>query len=474
MPLQIRRGNTAQINNTTPLVGEIVYDTQLKRVVVGDGTTPGGNPIAGVTLNESKDAAAAALLAGTHQNVTFTYNSTTKAISAVVDILTHDTIEADALQASKIFNNTSSVIIDLDTATFNGNVVGNVVGDMKGSLFADDSSVLVNAIDKSFYGTFEGSLITNSISSSDSSPIVVDTPTQFLTNISVDSNSVFKDESQFVTNDADQRIITVDQYHNNATTTSVVSFRRSRGTSSIPANVVNQDILGSIISTGRTATGYPTSTAILSRVSTTPSAGIVPGSLEFYTSDGAGALTERFTIDHLGISTFLGQVNFTYETYSTQPTLLLGQHHDTADARNMVFSRTRGTEATPLSVNNNDDIADLQFAAFDGVDFRTSAVMSVIVDAAPNIANGANSTPGRFEFLTNNGTGLATRVRIDSDGTLEALNNLAVTGRVDFITTAQSTVGAPGAAANIPTSPSTYFRVKVNGTEYVVPAFAVS
>jgi hypothetical protein len=57
---------------------------------------------------------------------------------------------------------------------------------------------------------------------------------------------------------------------------------------------------------------------------------------------------------------------------------------------------------------------------------------------------------------------------------LEALFGLEVTGQVDFITTEQTTVGAAGAANALPATPSTYFKIKVNGVEYVVPAYAVS
>ena len=103
MPLQLRRGNTAEVGSITPSVGELVYDTQLKRVSVGDGSTAGGVLLAGISSNEAKDAAAASLLAGTHQNISFTYNSTTKSLSARVDILTHDTIEADAVITEKVF-----------------------------------------------------------------------------------------------------------------------------------------------------------------------------------------------------------------------------------------------------------------------------------------------------------------------------------------------------------------------------------
>jgi hypothetical protein len=48
------------------------------------------------------------------------------------------------------------------------------------------------------------------------------------------------------------------------------------------------------------------------------------------------------------------------------------------------------------------------------------------------------------------------------------------TGTVDFVVTEQSTVGAPGVASALPGTPSTYFKIKVNGVEYVVPAYAVS
>ncbi len=39
----------------------------------------------------------------------------------------------------------------------------------------------------------------------------------------------------------------------------------------------------------------------------------------------------------------------------------------------------------------------------------------------------------------------------------------------------QTTVGAPGSASPLPAVPSKYFKVKdSSGTEYVIPAFAVS
>lgn len=48
------------------------------------------------------------------------------------------------------------------------------------------------------------------------------------------------------------------------------------------------------------------------------------------------------------------------------------------------------------------------------------------------------------------------------------------TGTVNLRVPTQSGVGAAGGATNVPASPTTYLKIKVNGTEYVIPAFAVS
>ena len=63
-------------------------------------------------------------------------------------------------------------------------------------------------------------------------------------------------------------------------------------------------------------------------------------------------------------------------------------------------------------------------------------------------------------------------------GTADSNSNLKInpagTGTVHFVIPEQSTVGSAGAAAAVPASPTTYFEIRVNGTRYVVPAFAVS
>jgi hypothetical protein len=323
-------------------------------------------------------------------------------------------------------------------------------------------------------------VVTSLISSADSSAIRVDTPTIFETAVFIEDNlqitgtSIFNDEAIYQTNQSDQRVLTISQHHSNATFGSTLTFRRSRGNIGFELDAQSEDILSSINSNTKVTNGYVASTAIVSRAEGTLTSTAAPGRLEFLVANAAGVLSERLSINSVGLLTVRGSGAFITETYSSDPLVVFSQFHATTDARNINFARARGTLLSPESVNNNDDIVDFQFAAFDGVQFVTPCAISVIVDAAPNISNGANSTPGRLEFLTNSGTDFGTRVRIDSDGTLEALNNLEVTGLVDFITAEQTTVGAAGLANALPATPSTYFKIKVNGTEYVVPAYAVS
>ena len=102
----------------------------------------------------------------------------------------------------------------------------------------------------------------------------------------------------------------------------------------------------------------------------------------------------------------------------------------------------------------------------------------------------------RMVFGTNTGAGVVDHVTLDSDGVLTVgrLKNTSIeidantittlntnddivlnpngNGTVDFQVIEQTTVGAPGVAAALPGTPSVYFKVKVNGVEYVVPAYA--
>jgi hypothetical protein len=162
MALQIRRGPTLdRAGNGTPaypgkifLEGELVYDTDLKALYVGDGNTLGGVSASTYTDIQSVNAIGSALDNGTHSNISFTYTDDT--INAVV------TLDGGLLN---VVDDTTPQLggnLDLNNKTINGTGTINFTGTVTatgftGPLTGQATSVL-NGIytgQKFFIGTTE-------------------------------------------------------------------------------------------------------------------------------------------------------------------------------------------------------------------------------------------------------------------------------------------------------------------------------
>lgn len=88
------------------------------------------------------------------------------------------------------------------------------------------------------------------------------------------------------------------------------------------------------------------------------------------------------------------------------------------------------------------------------------------------IQGGNNLEAGFIRVDSNlilNGNKISTSLS-NSDIDLEPAGTATVNLRVPE----QTTVGSAGGAAAVPASPTKYIKIKLNGTEYVIPAFAVS
>jgi len=245
MPLQIRRGTTAQRLAITPLPGELIHDTTTGQLFVGNGSTVGGATTTGISTEDAQDATAALLTSGTHSGITFAYNDAAARIDATVTVSS--------------------------TGPFDG--------DLTGSVFADDSTLLVDGTS----GSLVGPLATS-------------------------------------------------------------------GFSTFGSNVTLQD--GNITIVRNT-----------------------------YSSSGAAG--------------------FSFQ-----------QHHNTADAVNFTFVRSRGTGLAPTTLLNGDDIIDLNFVGHNGTAFVAGAGISATVDGTPNV----NGVPTKFGFTTNNGTATALRAELSATG----------------------------------------------------------
>lgn len=105
MALQLRRGTDAERLAVTPVEGELVYTTDTKRLYIGDGSTAGGVSIS-------------------------------------------DTVDLSSLDQDLDLNNND--IVGTGNINISGSVAADsIVSDLTGSVFADDSSLIVNGLDGS-------------------------------------------------------------------------------------------------------------------------------------------------------------------------------------------------------------------------------------------------------------------------------------------------------------------------------------
>ncbi len=156
MPLQIRRGLDSEREAKVFADGEIVFsypDTGSKndgRLYIGDGETLGGVQVTGFTGEDAIDAVGAALAGGTHQNISFTYGSTQDLANRIDATVSLSTLLED-------LNLNGYNII----GTGNISIEGGIVSDLVGSVFADDSTTLVDSVAGVLRGQHIGSLTGN-------------------------------------------------------------------------------------------------------------------------------------------------------------------------------------------------------------------------------------------------------------------------------------------------------------------------
>jgi hypothetical protein len=134
-----------------------------------------------------------------------------------------------------------------------------------------------------------------------------------------------------------------------------------------------------------------------------------------------------------------GNIAITRNTYSAAAGagFTFSQHHETADAVNFTFYRTRGTGLIPTAVVGSDRLGDILFLGHDGTNAVAGAQISAVAEGSPVTGN----VPTRFAFITNNGTTTATRVEITAGGALRS-NNIQNYSSTDLNLTGTGTVSA--------------------------------
>jgi len=158
-------------------------------------SAPAVNAFTQVLVNSSTTLAADA--ASDVLNITSSDGTITLTATAGTDTLNIAVNPVFDLKGS-VFGDDSSVIVNaidrIVTASggFIGNVTGNITGDVKGSLFGDDSTAIINGIDNTVTGTTVTAgairLTAGTISTTDSSGITVTAATTFNTDVTFDND----------------------------------------------------------------------------------------------------------------------------------------------------------------------------------------------------------------------------------------------------------------------------------------------
>jgi len=144
-----------------------------------------------------------------------------------------------------------------------------------------------------------------------------------------------------------------------------------------------------------------------------------------------------------------GSITVISQSVTASPLRLLEIHNTPLGTGGAVFGRARGTIVTQTTVQNNDSIKNLIFAGHDGTDYRSSSMITGLVDGTVS----AGYVPGRLVFST-----------VHTDGnqlTRLTVSSTAITGTVPFQVVTYADATARNTAI---TSPAAGMIVFLTGT----------
>jgi hypothetical protein len=382
MPLQIRRGTNAERTSMAqPMpVGELLFVTDTERLYVGNGTTLGGVAITGYTNEDAVDAVGAALLAGSHTNISFLYGSTqdtANRIDAVVNLASYTgTIGATAVNSNIVADDTT-VLVNVDTGSINlnGTVKGHIIPNANETYDLGSSSYKFRDL------YLSGSSIKLGAATITASGSTVNLPAGSTVNgvpipdfniggtLSV---NIVGDDSTVMVNTATKAITAAGGFTGNLT---------GNVTGNVSGNTTGNHI-GNVINGSSTIVVNPSlKTAYLDEVSLT----------------GNGLITGTTMTVSTGNSVFVTQT-----VSGTTPLVsYITASSAAATTSSIVATRQRGTLISPTTVQASDELGKFEFSGYTGSDYTLAA--GVVAVAEGTISAGV--LPSRLDLKVNNSAG---------------------------------------------------------------------
>jgi hypothetical protein len=417
MPLQFRRGlQQDKENMTVPLaVGEPLYVTDTQQLFIGDGLTLEAVLVSGYSDQESQNATARLLLGADptgapdntrHSNITFQYDDDSNRIDATVNFSGIAVLEADAF---------------------------------KGSLFADDSTLLVDAVDSKIVGTIDTLIgnITN-LTSVNFDVQNISTANQFGVNIGAGGNNnlVVLQNSVLVQNVP----LTVDA--------GVIANTTGYHTGDVSGSVFGSDSTLLVDAVDGVLRGN-----LIGNLTGSVEGDIATGSILVNTSLAEGGPTAE---DRGILIITEGSLSDDYNLFTIQ-----SYHADDESPAGMAFTRGRGTLTDPLPANSNDPLFAFIFSAV-GTDLTTHLSSSIETKLDGALLGSGTIAPGKIEISTTDAGGdLTVGLSIDSNQLIGFSNSNVVIAN-----------DGPG-TADVTSGVVTYLKIKVGNTEYAMPLYDI-
>lgn len=299
----------------------------------------------------------------------------------------------------------------------------------------------------------------------------------FIANTTAFGNETVPAEVSIIS-DAFSNSLKIEISDDGSTDDQLLLFVKNRGTYTSKAQVENGDLIGGFVFNGRTSevntNGY-TSARIRVVADGTVSGVYVPGKIYFDLASEIDGVQEKMSIDKTGkvSATSFESSGVLYEgaTITGFGGDLVLNDFNSLQLDGNITSSGAGIFSSFLfsAFVSATDGANLGRINFSENTFTTT-------DSNENLVLNASGT-GKIEIIP---PAIISRIEINENVISSTTSNEDIklspsgTGTVDIEIAEQSTVGSAGAAAALPATPSTYFKIKVNGVEYVVPAYAVS